>query len=86
MAAISVGGIAYVLIMPFMSGERTTDKRIATVAEGRTVSQRGVAEAVSTRKTQVEDVLKELEAKQKSKKRVTMKARLRQAGLSGSVK
>ena len=87
LAAISVGGIAYVLIMPFASGERTTEKRLKSVADGRTVStQRGAAEAISTRKTQVEDVLKELEAKQKSKKRMTMKSRLRQAGFSISVR
>ena len=87
LAAISVGGIAYVLIMPFVSGERTTEKRLKSVADGRTVStQRGTAEAISTRKTQVEDVLKELEAKQKSKKRMTMKSRLRQAGFTISVK
>ncbi|MEM8744224.1 MAG: type II secretion system F family protein [Pseudomonadota bacterium] len=82
-AALSVGGIAYVLIMPFLSGERTKGKRIASVAQGRSVATaRGVAEAVSTRKTQVEDVLKELEAKQKSKKRTTLKQRIRQSGLN----
>ncbi len=82
LAALSVGGIAYVLIMPFVSGERTTEKRVKSVAQGRTVTaQRGVAEAISTRKTEVEEVLKELEAKQKSKKRLTLATRLRRAGL-----
>ena len=82
-AALSVGGIAYVLVMPFLSGERTKGKRIASVAQGRSVATvRGAAESVSTRKTQVEDVLKELEAKQKSKKRTTLKSRIRQAGLN----
>ena len=83
LAALSVGGIAYILIMPFVSGERTTERRVKSVAQGRAVaSQRGVAEAISTRKTEVEDVLKELEAKQKSKKRLTLATRLRRAGLN----
>ena len=84
MAALSVGGIAYVLIMPFVSGERTTEKRVASVAKGRApAAARGLADAATaTRKTQVEDVLKELEAKQKSKKKVTLATRLRRAGLN----
>lgn len=87
LAALSVGGIAYVLVMPFVSGERKTDKRIASVAEGRSVAVRlGASETVSTRKVEVEDALKELEAKQKSKKKVTLKSRLRRAGLNVPVK
>ncbi|MDA7949654.1 MAG: type II secretion system F family protein [Hyphomicrobiaceae bacterium] len=84
LAALSVGGIAYVLIMPFVSGERTTEKRVASVAGGRKqAGARSIAEAATaTRKTQVEDVLKELEAKQKSKKKVTLAMRLRRAGLN----
>lgn len=89
LAALSVGGIAYVVIMPFLSGERTTSKRIANVAHGsaRAAARRNaLPEAVSTRKKQVQDTLKELEAKSKSKKKLTLKRRLRMAGLNVPVK
>lgn len=83
LAALAVGGIAYVLIMPFLSGERRTDKRIANVSQGPArAARRSVAETASTRKKQVQETLKELEARQKSKKKQTMQSRLLQAGLN----
>ena len=89
LAALSVGGIAYVVIMPFLSDERKASKRIADVSLG----QAGVAarrstvpEAVSMRKQQVQDTIKELEAKQKSKKKITLSKRLLQSGLNVPVK
>lgn len=84
LAALSVGGISYVVIMPFISGERKTSKRIASVKSGQSRAARRtvVPEAVSMRKQQVEDTLKELEASQKSKQKVTLQMRLRRAGLN----
>ena len=83
LAALSVGGIAYVLIMPFLSGERKTGKRLASVSQGKPGAGRGSAlpESANMRKKQVQDTLKELEARKKSKKKLTLKARMEQAGL-----
>ena len=34
LAGLAVGGVVYVLVMPFMSGERKAEKRVANVAQG----------------------------------------------------
>lgn len=88
LAALSVGGIAYVVIMPFLSDERKTSKRLANVSQGNMRTARNLAapEAGSMRKQQVQDTLKELEAKQKSKKKATLSMRLQRAGLNVPVK
>lgn len=91
MAAISVGGIGYVLLYPVLSGEARANKRMAKVASG----EKGRA-ARSTanlekhgrdqRRRQMHKTLKEMESNQKKKKkRVTLKALITQAGLSISV-
>ena len=88
LAALAVGGIVYVLIMPFFSGERTADQRVASVKQpGQHRQARdGGSEALSTRKKQVQDTIKELEAKQKSKKKITLVTRLSRAGLDVPVR
>ena len=89
LAALSVGGVAYVVIMPFLSGERKTSKRIANVSQGQvgTAARRSaVPEASSMRKQQVQDTLKQLEASQKSKKKITLNMRLLRAGLNVPVR
>ncbi len=85
LAALSAGGLVYVLVMPFMSGERKASKRVASVAQGQTKSR--VRNALQTqplqmRKKQVQDSIKEMEAKQKANKRVTLRTKLVRAGLS----
>jgi len=84
LAALSVGGISYVFIMPFLSGEWKTGKRIASVSRGKSRVARGSAlqDDASSRKRQVQDTLNELEARQKSRKKLTLKTRLSQAGLN----
>ena len=88
LAALSVGGIAYVFVMPFLSGERKTGKRIASVARRNSgATQRdAMQDGVSMRKKKIQDTLKELEAKQKSRKKLTLQERLSQAGLNVPVK
>jgi len=86
LAALAAGGIVYVLVMPFLSGERMAGKRMASVRQGRAVREGVVAETVSAKKKQVQATLDELEAKQKSKKKVTLPVRLSQAGLEVPVR
>lgn len=87
LAALSVGGIAYVLIMPFVSGERKAGKRMATVAHGTRAARRTVVnEVANTRKKEVQDTIKDLEEKQKSKKKVSLRVRLQRAGLNVPVR
>ena len=84
LAAFAVGGIAYVLLVPYLTDEHKVSRRMATASKGAAArkSRVGVPEQLSTRKRQVQDTIKELEAQQKSKKKVSMTIRLRRAGLN----
>lgn len=83
LAALAVGGLVYVLVMPYLSGEKKADKRVATVATARGVQRTGAAakEQANTRKQDVQKTLKDLEEKQKAKQKVTLASRLARAGL-----
>jgi tight adherence protein B len=84
LAGLSVGGIVYVLVMPYLSGERAVGKRIADVAQGQTRSRTrvGVPAPLQMRRKQVQDTIKDIEAKQKAKRRVTLRPKLMRAGLN----
>ncbi len=83
LAALAVGGVVYVLVMPFMSGERKASKRVANVALGQTKSRTRLAlqQPLQTRRQQVQDSIKDIEAKQKAHKRVSLRTKLIRAGL-----
>ena len=83
-AAVSAGGAFYVLIYPYLSGEAKAEKRIQGVAENRSVrtQRRAKDEETSNRRKQVADTLKDLEDRQKSKVKLSLRVRLQQAGLS----
>lgn len=82
LAALAVGGVVYVLVMPYLSGERKAEKRVATVSTLRNTQRAGLAkEQTSTRKQEVQKTIKDLEEKQKAKKKVTLAGRLARAGL-----
>ena len=85
LAGLAVGGIVYVLVMPFMSGERKASKRVANVAQGQTKSRVRSAlqsQPLQMRKKQVQDSIKDMEAREKAKKRVPLRVKLSRAGLS----
>jgi len=80
LAGIAVGGAVYVLVMPYMSDERKASKRVGNVA--RVPSRAAVPRSLQIRKQQVQDTIKNIEAKQKPRKRVRLRIRLIRAGLS----
>lgn len=84
LAALAVGGVVYVLVIPYLSGERNVDKRFEVAAKGQTSSRQraAVPQQLQTRRRQVQDTLKEIEAKQRKQKRPSLRARLMQAGLN----
>jgi tight adherence protein B len=87
LAALAAGGVVYVLVMPFMSGERQASKRVANVSQGQTKTRARTAlqtqaQPLQMRKKQVQDTIKEIEAKQKAKRRVTLRTKLVRAALS----
>src|SRR5690606_6813820 len=81
LAAVAVGGVAWVFIYPVLSGERKAEKRMATVARtDPTVRTR----KPRSRRDAIETTLKEFEERNKSSKRVPLSVRLAQAGLNWS--
>jgi tight adherence protein B len=83
LAALAAGGIVYALVMPYFGDERKTSKRVATVAQGQTRARTrtGLQQPLQTRKKQVQDTIKEIEAKQKAKRKLTLRTKLVRAGL-----
>lgn len=83
LAALAGGGIVYVLVAPYFSDERKVSKRVATAAQGQAaVRQRvGVPAPLQMRRKQVQDTIRDIEAKQKAKKRPSLRIRLMRAGL-----
>jgi tight adherence protein B len=83
LAALSAGAIVYLLIVPYLSGEVRTDKRIQGVTENRAkrVAMKSQAETAQNRRRQIAETLQELEERQKAREKVTMRLRLQRAGL-----
>jgi tight adherence protein B len=83
LAALSIGAIVFLLLNPFLSGQRRTDKRIQGVTDSKTkrIALKQQAETASNRRRQVADTLKELEDRQKEREKATLRLRLQRAGL-----
>ncbi len=86
MVAVAIGGVGWVFLYPLLSGERTAARRMASVARAEPVKQRPVRGAQKSRREQVEGTLKQLEARQKTAKRVPLSVRIAQAGLNWSTR
>lgn len=90
MAAVSVGGLAVALFYPSLSGGARRDKRVAAMKGRGTGTSRlpgKNADQNRDRRRKVQDTLKQLEEKQKAKKKkVTLRNSIQQAGYKISVK
>jgi tight adherence protein B len=84
LGSVAAGGVAWVFIYPFLSGERHVERRMDSVARAEPVVRKTGGRAQKTRREQVEDSLKDLEARQKKAKSVPLGVRIEQAGLSWS--
>lgn len=86
LATLAVGGIAYVLIYPLLSGERRVEARTREIAlaDLETRRARRGADAATSRRQQIEETLKQVEERQRSRKRPPLAARLQQAGVPWS--
>jgi tight adherence protein B len=83
MVAVAIGGVAWVFVYPYLSGERKAEQRMANVARTEPAA-RPTRVAQKSRRDQVEGSLKELEERQKKAKRVPLSIKLTQAGLDWS--
>jgi tight adherence protein B len=86
LATLAVGGVAYALLYPWLSGDARAEqrKREITVAEIEARRSRKNADPATSRRQQVEESLKQLEARQRSAKHPPLSVRIQQAGLDFS--
>ena len=82
-AALAVGVVIYVLVFPYLSGEKAAGKRVKGVAQGRNnrIAAKAAADVANTRRQMVQDTLQDLEDRQKASKKVNLRTQLQRAGL-----
>ncbi len=81
LATAAIGGLAWVILYPLLSGERKAEGRRASVAKAEPVAARQTQKEQRSRREQVEGTLKEVEARRQKDSKVTLSARLTRAGL-----
>lgn len=85
LASLAMGGIAWVFIYPYLSGEKTAERRRASIAKAEPIARTSAARVgQKNRREQIEETLKELDVKQKKNKQVSLATRISQAGLDWS--
>jgi tight adherence protein B len=87
LAAVAVGGVAYVFLLPLLSGEKRVEQRMKEVAQAETVTRKvrnAKPDVATSRRQQVEETLKQLEERQKRAKRPPLSVQLQQSGLGWS--
>ncbi len=84
LAAVSVGGVAYVFLYPILSGDARAEKRQKAVAGVSTdrLAASNPRQREMNRRDQVAQSLKEIEAREKARHKLTLEARILQAGLT----
>ena len=83
LAAVSVGGVAWVFVYPQLSGERKAEQRMASVAKPEPAA-RATRGHQKSRRDIIENTLKEFDERHKKSKHVPLLVRISQAGLSWS--
>jgi tight adherence protein B len=84
LAAFAVGGLLWVFVYPILSGERKTEKRVASVARTEPVALRTARTTQKSRRDTVESTLKDIEERHKKQRKMPLNVRIQQAGLSWS--
>jgi tight adherence protein B len=80
LVALAIGGVLWVFVYPILSGERQAERRVASVA--RTEPMVRQTRSAPKARRDIEGTLKELEEREKKKKRIPLAIRIEQAGLS----
>lgn len=83
LAAIAVGGLAYVFLYPILSGERQAEKRRESVAHTAPAT-RAVRGQQRSRRDVIENTLREFDERHNKKAKLSLSTRIAQAGLSWS--
>jgi tight adherence protein B len=81
LAATAIGGVAWVFVYPMLSGEKQAESRRASIAKPEPAAKRQADKNQRSRREQVENSLKDLEARRQKETKLSLSARLQQAGL-----
>ncbi|MBI5265353.1 MAG: type II secretion system F family protein [Bradyrhizobium sp.] len=81
LATTAVGGVAWVFLYPYLSGERKAENRRAFIARSEPVAVRQAEKSQRSRREQIEGTLKDLEARRQKEQSAPLSVRLTQAGL-----
>jgi tight adherence protein B len=76
------GAVAWVLVYPYLSGEKEAERRMLSVAKPGAPTSKVNARTLKTRREQVESSLKELEERRRKSSSPPLSVRITQAGLS----
>ena len=82
LAATAIGGVAWVFVYPMLSGEKQAESRRASIAKPEPAAKRQADKTQRSRREQVESSLKDLEARHQKETKLSLNARLQQAGLN----
>ena len=82
LVALAIGGVVWVFVYPILSGERKTERRMASVARSEPAVRQ--TRAAPKARRDIEGTLKEIEERQKKRKRPPLHIRIEQAGLTWS--
>jgi len=82
LVALAIGGVVWVFVYPILSGERKAERRVASVARSEPAVRQ--TRAAPKARRDIEGTIKELEERQKKRKRVPLTIRIEQAGLNWS--
>jgi tight adherence protein B len=85
LAATAVGGIAWVFIYPFLSGEKKAESRRTSLAKPEPTT-RQTEKTQRSRREQVETSLKDLEARRRKESKIPLSSRISQAGFDWSTR
>ena len=83
LVAFAIGGVAWVFVYPYLSGEKKAERRVASVARAQPIARPTRAPGKS-RREQVEGTLKDIEERRKKASRPPLSVRIAQAGLDWS--
>jgi tight adherence protein B len=78
------GAIAWVLVYPYLSGEKEAEKRMLSVTGSGAPASKVVSRAIRSRREQVETSLKEIESRRKRSRSPALATRLSQSGVGWS--
>jgi tight adherence protein B len=84
LVTVAMGGVGWVFLYPILSGEKRGEMRKASLAKPEPAARIGVRNSGKQRRDQIEETLKEIDQRNKARKKVSLAVKISQAGLTWS--